>query len=157
GGNLIIADDFDPDLVVGVDLSPLALELAQPNLPNAGLVRADLNRGLPFADDTFDVATIFNVIYHEWVEDDAEALVEVARVLRHKGLVLITEPAFPILARAWDNAVMGIRRYRRPELIKHCQRAGLKTLFASYFTSFGFPILLALRVLKHVIGDSGPE
>jgi SAM-dependent methyltransferase len=155
GGNLIIADTFEPNLVVGVDLSPLALELARSNLPHARLVRADISRGLPFADATFDVATIFNVIYHDWVKDDGEALAEVARVLHHKGLLLITEPAFPILAREWDRAVMGVRRYRRPELIERCQQAGFKTLFASYFTSFGFPILLGLRALKRVLGDSG--
>ena len=157
GGNLFVADAFWPDLVVGVDFSPLALELAQSNLPQATLVRADISRGLPFAHAAFDVVTIFNVIYHSWVKDDREAFREVARVLRPKGLLLITEPAFPILAREWDKAVMGVRRYRRPELIAHCRQAGLKTLFASYFTSFGFPILLGLQALKKVVGNIGPE
>ena len=155
GGNLVIADTFQPDLVVGVDLSAHALELAQSNLPYPRLVRADLSRGLPFADAIFDVATIFNVIYHDWVKNDCEALAEVARVLRRKSLLLMTEPAFPILAREWDKSVMGVRRYRRRELIECCRQAGLKTLFASYFTSFGFPILLGLRALRRVIGDSG--
>jgi SAM-dependent methyltransferase len=157
GGNLMIADSFQPDLVVGVDLSPVALELAQSNLPHVKLVRADLSRGLPFPEGTFTVATVFNVIYHNWVKDDRDALAEVARVLRHKGLMLITEPAFPILSREWDNAVMGVRRYRRLQLIEYCRQAGFKTLFASYFTSFGFPILLGLRALKPVVGGTRPR
>src|SRR4029079_15548467 len=52
GGNLIVADAFRSGLVVGVDFSPLALELAQSNLSHAKLVRADISCGLPFAHAT---------------------------------------------------------------------------------------------------------
>jgi ubiquinone/menaquinone biosynthesis C-methylase UbiE len=150
GGNLEIAERFAPGMVIGVDISSLGLELAQSLFPRARLVSADISGGLPFTDAAFDVVTIFNVIYHGWVKDDGAALAEVARVLRPGGLLIITEPAFPLLAREWDKAVMGVRRYRRPELIDLCRRAGLSTLFASYFTSFGFPILLTLRALKRM-------
>ena len=150
GGNLSIADHFAPHLVVGVDLSALGLQLAQSLLPQSSLVRSDISRGLPFVNGAFDVVTIFNVICHEWVKDDGEALCEVARVLRPGGLLLITEPAFPVLAREWDKAVMGVRRYRRRQLVALCRRAGFKTLFASYFTSFGFPILLGMMALKRI-------
>ena len=147
---LSIADHFAPHLVVGVHFSPLGLQLAQSRFPKSRLVRSDISRGLPFVDGAFDVVTIFNVIYHGWVKDDGEALCEVARMLRPGGLLLITEPAFPVLAREWDKAVMGVRRYRRPQLVALCRRAGFKTLFASYFTSFGFPILLGMKALKRI-------
>ena len=150
GGNLGVANRFAPYLVVGADLSELGLELTHSVSPQATLVRSDISRGLPFGESTFDVVTIFNVLYHEWVEDDGRALCEVARILQVGGLLLITEPAFPILARQWDRAVMGARRYRRPELIALCQRAGLKVLFASYFTSFGFPILIGIMTLRRI-------
>ncbi len=153
GGNLRIADSFHPDISVGVDISDLALELAQSSSPRSSLVRADVSVGLPFADYSFDVVTIFNVIYHEWIKDDAQALVEVGRVMRPGGFLLITEPAFPILARDWDKAVMGARRYRRGQLVSLCERAGLRLQFSSYFTSFGFPILIASKILKRLRGS----
>lgn len=150
GGTLGIAKAFSPKVSVGLDISAHALELARRKLPHANLTRADLNDGLPFADASFDVVTIFNVLYHDWVVSDGKALCEVARILRHGGILLITEPAFPILTRTWDRAVMGVRRYRRPNLIELCRRAGLTTMFSSYFTSFGFPILLGARALSWI-------
>jgi SAM-dependent methyltransferase len=150
GGNLGIAEDFEAEMVIGTDLSQLALDLAQDKFPQARLVRADISGGLPFADNSFDVVTVFGLICHHWVKSDGAALAEVKRILRPGGMMLITEPAFPILSREWDKAVMAARRYRRHDLMELCRQAGLKPLFASYFTSFGFPILLGLRTLNRL-------
>jgi SAM-dependent methyltransferase len=150
GGNLGIADDFQAEMVIGTDLSELALDLAQAKFPQARLVRADISGGLPFADSSFDVVTVFGLICHHWVKSDRAALTEVRRILRPGGMMLITEPAFPILSREWDKAVMAARRYRRGELVALCRQAGLMPRFASYFTSFGFPILLGLRAFSRL-------
>jgi SAM-dependent methyltransferase len=152
GGNLIIAESFCPKAVVGLDVSPVALALAKIEFSHELLVRADINRSLPFPNQVFDVVTLFNVLYHDWVVDDRDALSEVSRVLRPGGLLLITEPAFPILSREWDNAVMGSRRYRGPQLVVLCRATGLEVKFWSYFTSFGFPILCALKIANKIVG-----
>src|SRR5215467_3581892 len=94
GGNLIISSEFRPRLTVGVDVSPIALELARTRAGNAVLVQADLNATLPFSSRRCDVVTIFNVLYHEWVVNEQSVLREVQRILRPQGLLLITEPAF---------------------------------------------------------------
>src|SRR5580658_4350650 len=65
GGNLALSESFAPRLAVGVDVSPLALSLARQKKPRARWVRADLNNPLPFGDTTFDVVTVFNVLYHD--------------------------------------------------------------------------------------------
>src|SRR5262249_14299183 len=150
GGNLDLLGDQDPDFVVGIDLSPVALELAvKKNLP-VRFVRADIGQTLPFADATFDLASSFNVLYHAWIGDESFVLAEVRRVLRPGGLLLATEPAFAILARRLDVVVMTRRRYRCREFAGLCRAAGLDVLFVSYFTSFGFPPILAMKLFNRL-------
>ncbi|HZQ01773.1 MAG TPA: class I SAM-dependent methyltransferase [Gemmataceae bacterium] len=145
GANLAMLDDMSPSQVVGVDLSPLALDLARRAQPAAKLVRADVNAPQPFLDRSFDLVTIYNVLYHRWVESELAVLREVRRVLAPGGLLLLTEPAFPALARGLDVKVMTRRRYVEREFDDLFAQAGLRPLFGSYFTSFGYPLLLAVK------------
>jgi ubiquinone/menaquinone biosynthesis C-methylase UbiE len=147
GGNLDMLAAIHPGLVVGIDLSRTALQLARETVPDARLVHADISRGLPFAGATFDIVTIFNVLYHRWIPDERAVLREVFRVLRPGGLLLLTEPAFTVLEREMDELAMGRRRYRLREIVSLCEAAGLYVELQSYFTSFGFPILLATKLL----------
>jgi SAM-dependent methyltransferase len=147
GGNLSIFREFNAELVVGSDISPIALELASTTEPRPLLVRADVNEQFPFRDATFDVVTIFDVLYHEWVDKDDDALLRVRNVMRPRGLLLVTEPAFKVLSRSVDRATMGKRRYSGAELCRMARRAGLEPLFVSYFLTFAFPIALASALL----------
>ncbi len=150
GGNLPLSESFGNSVAVGFDLSPLALSIARDKKPRARLIRGDLNNALPFADGTFDVVTVFNVLYHDWVKSEAKVVAEIARVLRPNGVLLITEPAFAILARQMDIAAMGRRRYRITDVARMCECAGLRIEHASYFTSFGFPLLLAMKFIRRL-------
>ncbi len=134
--------------VIGLDLSPLALELATMSQPGVCLVRADLNNPLPFREASFDLVTIYNVLYHQWIESEAAILREVRRILVPGGLVLLTEPAFPSLARGMDVAAMTRRRYLQSDFDALFAEAGIEPLFGNYFTSFGYPLLLAMKKLK---------
>src|SRR5579863_1380733 len=156
GGNLSMLDSFRPNLIVGVDISEIAIELARHNAPDARIVRADLNCSLPFANSTADVITIFNVLYHGWIANEGAVLREAARALRPGGLILVTEPAFTILAREMDDAGMARRRYRRRDLTEIFRRAGFNVKYAGYFTSFGFPLLLAMRLFRRVPSTRRP-
>jgi SAM-dependent methyltransferase len=151
GGNFAMLDVLRPALVTGVDLSAIALDFAQQHVPGAGLIRADITKGLPFASSAFDVVTIFNVLYHRWIPNETAVLGEVFRVLRPGGLVLITEPAFSVLKREMDEITMGRRRYRLDDIAALCTTVGLDTVFGSYFTSFGFPILMILKMANHLL------
>jgi SAM-dependent methyltransferase len=150
GGNLCMLNGLRPTLVVGADVSPLALMLARDHAPHTPLVRLDINRGLPFAGNSFDVVTIFNVLYHDWIHDREAVLAEAARILRPGGLALFTEPAFPALAREMDKIGMARRRFHRAAFATLCRDAGFDVLFSSYFTSFGFPMLLALKIMRRL-------
>jgi SAM-dependent methyltransferase len=147
GGNLSIFSSFAPRFVVGLDVSPIALQHARRKHPSAPLVRADLRRRLPFADASFNVVTIFNVLYHRWVEDEIAVLSDVRRILSPGGLLMATEPAFRAFERQMDTAAMTRRRYRIPEFAAMCARAELPVRFTSYFTSFGAPVVSLMKAL----------
>lgn len=153
GGNLTVAA-CSPRAVVGVDLSPIALRHARAKDPGARLVRADLNHPLPFADASIDAVTIFNVLYHQWIRDEGSILAEVHRILRPGGILLVTEPAFWAFARQMDEVVMTRRRYRIPEFAAMCRQANLDVRFASYFASFGAPVVLVMKTIDRWFGRS---
>ena len=157
GGNLALLDPLSPDLVVGVDISPIARGIAQRKAPHAGLVGADIAKPLPFADSTFDVVTVFNVLYHAWVKSEAAVLAEAARTMRRGALFLATEPAFAVLEREMDEIAMTRRRYRSKEFAGLCAAAGFDILYTGYFTSFGFPLLLGLNWLGKLHGSRASE
>jgi len=148
GQNLRFLEQLRPSLTVGVDVSPIALSFARKACPACQLVRLDVNRTLPFPDNSFDVATIFNVLYHAWIKSDLDILKEARRVLKSDGLLLVTEPAFQTLAREVDIVDMAARRYRLKPFVELLRAAGFEMLFANYFTSFGAPIIFAMKALK---------
>lgn len=150
GGNLGLLDAINPSLVLGLDVSPIALNIARTKRPRTLLVRADVSRVLPFYDATFDTVTAFNVLCHSWIESDTAVIGEIARVLRPGGVFLLTEPAFSILSREMDVAAMARRRYRCREIVDMCRSANLQPRLASYFTSFGFPLLLAWKLVAEL-------
>jgi SAM-dependent methyltransferase len=148
GQNLGLLDSLRPSRVVGLDLSPIALELARKAHPHCQLVRCDINEGMPIAESSFDIATIFNVLYHDWIKSELTVLKEVGRMLSTGGLLLITEPAFPSLARELDTAVMTRRRYRLRAFVDLLQAADFEIVFSNYFTSFGVPLIFATKAVK---------
>lgn len=148
GQNLGLLDHFNPTRVVGIDISPIALELARTAHPQADLIKANINDRLPFRDEVFDAATIFGVVCSEWVDSDVAVLRETRRVLRPDGLLLITEPAFPALFREMDVVGMVKRRYRLRQFVEMLQSASLDVVLSSYFTGVGAPIILAMKAMR---------
>lgn len=133
--------------VVGVDLSPDALEFVRERRHSVVPVRASVE-ALPFPPEAFDVVIAVTVAYT--VADDIAAVRELARVIRRGGAVLMLEPAFASLRRAHDSTVHGRRRYRRAELSDLLTAAGLHVERATYAYSFLAPPALGLAVADRV-------
>ncbi|MBZ9668691.1 class I SAM-dependent methyltransferase [Mesorhizobium sp. ES1-3] len=74
--------------IVTLDLDP-ELGKHQPDWARSTFVCGDAC-DLPFPDDSFDVATLFDVLEH--IEDDRSAAQEALRVVRPGGYVLVSTP-----------------------------------------------------------------
>lgn len=80
--------------VVGLDSSPVALELSHRRLEEEGLIaqaeliRADMTK-IPYPDGSFDAAIAIAAIYHGTLSQVRQAVSEIHRVLRPGGWALI--------------------------------------------------------------------
>jgi ubiquinone/menaquinone biosynthesis C-methylase UbiE len=97
-----ILDRLPDARVTGVDFSPRMLRVARRYLARSGkdvaLVQADAAR-LPFADDTFDVATGHSFLY--LTPDPAAILREAGRVVRPGGACVFLEPSADAPRLGW--------------------------------------------------------
>jgi 2-polyprenyl-3-methyl-5-hydroxy-6-metoxy-1,4-benzoquinol methylase len=93
----------------GSDLVEYPLRVAHEFAPEVRLTQSDLNQGLPFADNSFDVILLSEVIEH--VRDAGHVLGECLRVLDWEGAIALTTPNlwdarrlfFPLLGRVWSG------------------------------------------------------
>lgn len=125
--------------VVGVDVSPEAIDIARRQYGPAGIdfICSDGGR-LPFDDARFDIVTCFQVIEH--IVDLEQFLGEIQRVVRPGGKVIFTTPNGPLRlhpgTRPWN--LFHVREYSAEEL---------KNLLGRYF---GKVELLGLFAVKPV-------
>jgi SAM-dependent methyltransferase len=139
--------------VVALDASDDAIRFAS-RRAGLKLVRGDV-AALPFASESFDVVTSFDVIYHLNVRDDEAALAEIGRTLKDEGTVLVRVPAFDRLRSRHDAAVHTRQRYGKRELVERMRRAGLEPVFVTYANCFLFPVAVLRRALESPSSNVG--
>lgn len=101
-----------------LDLSPLVVARL---IAGGGIARTGEITALPFADDSFQLVTAFDVIEH--VEDDQLVFGELTRILKPDGRLVFSVPLHPAHWTAFDDYVGHARRYE-PD--------ALRTLIASH-------------------------
>ncbi len=137
--------------VVGIDLAWDALHPARGRGLEGNLARASVEH-LPFASGVFDVATCFEVLYHLGVGNDAVALVELRRVLRPAGLLLLRLPAHDWLRGEHDRLVHTRHRYSRAEVIAKLGLAGFEVEQVSWANTLLFLPAVAKRLTERQNG-----
>jgi SAM-dependent methyltransferase len=141
--------------VVGLDFSDEALGFCRRRgLPH--LARGSVER-LPFADESFDLLTSFDVLYHMGVEDDRLALGEFRRVLKPGGLLLLRLPAYDWLRGAHDVAVHTRHRYSREELARKLRDADFQIQKLTYANTLLFPIAALKRMVEGTERSRRPD
>src|SRR3954452_13936037 len=128
--------------------------------PDPEAVRFCLERGLErvrqgtpppllFRDDAFDLVTALDVLEH--VDDDVALLREIRRVIRPGGAALLTVPAYEFLWGAQDEISHHRRRYTARVLRERMEGAGLAVHRLTYFNSFLFPTIAAVRIGRRLL------
>jgi len=143
GANLAALRQFGR--VCGVDVSPLALNLARTR-GLSHLVKGSVLQ-LPVHAESVDLVLSIDVLYHVWVEDDLAALKEYYRVLRRGGWLIVHVAAHEWLRGSHDEVVMTRHRYTLKELVNRIESAGFRVRRQTYRNAFVFPLVLLGRVL----------
>ena len=102
---------------------------------------------LPFESGRFDLVTVLDVLEH--VEDDAAMVHELQRLLKPGGTLLVSVPAYRFLWGAQDEIAHHRRRYVAGELRALLRAAGLDVVRLSYFNTFLFAPIAAIRLSRH--------
>jgi ubiquinone/menaquinone biosynthesis C-methylase UbiE len=110
---------------------------------------------LPFADGTFALITSFDVLYHEQVGSDLQALREFYRICRPGGSLMLTDSALPVLHSQHDEAYHTSRRYMARELRDKVTQVGFHIEKLSYVNTFLFPVVFAVRLWKRHFHRNG--
>ena len=101
---------------------------------------------LPFADAAFAAIVSADVLCHRDV-DDRRALAEFHRCLASNGILILNLPAYSWLMSRHDVAVYNARRYTRGGVVALLRAAGFQPLFAGYWNTLLFPLMVATRKL----------
>lgn len=134
--------------VYGIDVSELAVEYCKKRgLPN---VTVDDLAKLSFPNEQFDVVIALDVLEH--IENDAQAVIEIKRVLKPGGTVIIFVPAFMSLWGEADEMGRHFRRYQKPELLKRLGDGGFTVVRSSYFNTILFLPIFLVRYISRTFG-----
>ena len=134
--------------VSGIELNDDAAELARRR--GLGDVHVGRLEELPWDDGAFDLITCLDVIEH--VPDDVTALVELRRVARPGGWLLVTVPAYQALWSRHDEANHHFRRYSRSMLRGAARSAGWQIERVSSFNSLLLAPAAAVRLAQRRMG-----
>jgi ubiquinone/menaquinone biosynthesis C-methylase UbiE len=123
----LIASEFAPSRLVAFDLMPKQIALAKRCGLNADIFVGDMTH-VELPNRTFDAVFIFGVLHH--IPNWRDALREMARVLRPKGVLLVEEPQV---------------RFSWPQFEQGMGDAGLEILERSQILAQGFQSYLSKK------------
>jgi SAM-dependent methyltransferase len=115
----------------------------------------DVNDGLPFADETFDLVWCSEVIEH--LVDPAKSIEEMERVTKAGGDIVITTPnSYALLFRVL--AVFGLtpQRIQRPDHLHFFGEPDIRRLFPNADIYGFFPYALVKYTIKRGVGHLSP-
>lgn len=116
------------------------------------IFRADFHT-LPIRSESFDLVTAIDVLEH--LADDRKAIVELHRIMRPGGLLIVSVPAFQFLWGDHDTIYGHHRRYTTGEVRERLEAAGFQMKKLSYFEPLFLAPLYVFRNLKKLFVKGG--
>ncbi|MGV3638637.1 MAG: class I SAM-dependent methyltransferase [Flavobacteriales bacterium] len=142
GGNLkAIARAFPDARLHGLDIAEQACAFTRTKT-GAEVVVGSVD-ALPYTDGRFDVLVSADVLGYR-IDVDA-AMAGFYRVLRPGGVAVINLAAYQWMLSYHDRAVGQVRRYTRGEVVALLRRHGFQPIFASYWNTLLFPLMVIRR------------
>jgi SAM-dependent methyltransferase len=145
GGLLTRLSADAPDAaLVGVEYAPAAAATARAKSGRS--IAVGTVNALPFRDGAFGAMFSMDVLCHRGV-DERRALAEAHRCLAPGGMLIVNLPAYRWMLSAHDERVHNARRYTRGEVAEMLGRAGFARVWASYWNTLLFPVMVLKRKL----------
>ena len=101
----------------------------------------------------FDLVVALDVLEH--IDDDLAALRSMHGMLKQRGSVIVTVPAYRFLWSVHDERLHHKRRYRSAELARKMEAAGFRITHRAYFNSLLFPAVVPVRLLDRILKGVG--
>ncbi|MBX2971862.1 MAG: class I SAM-dependent methyltransferase [Flavobacteriales bacterium] len=144
GGTLkAIARRFPQAALHGIDIAQQACDFT--HAKTGAAVTVGSVDALPYADASFDALVSCDVLGYR-IDVDA-AIAGFHRVLRPGGLCVINLAAYQWMLSYHDRAVGQVRRYTRTEAVALLRGHGFRPIFASYWNTLLFPLMVLRRKL----------
>lgn len=153
GGNIgALSNDYR---AIGIDTSPDAIELARARFPRAQFVLGRAPDDLGPAAGEASVFLLMDVLEH--VRDDFWLFSELLNAATPGAHFLITVPADPGLWSEHDESHLHYRRYNRERLAHLWRGQPVTTLGLSYFNSWLYRPIQAVRAINRLRGKASGE
>ena len=152
GGNLPLLRRFGSVEALEPDAESRSYVTARLGVPVAD---GRLPDGLPYAPGAFDAVCGFDVLEH--VEEDAASARKLAELVGPGGYLVATVPAYRWMWSRHDELHHHRRRYTKDEFEALFREAGLKVVKSSYFNTLLFPLAVAARLAKRLLGLKGED
>jgi len=129
----------------GVDSHPNAIKFAkQRNI----IVKKGSIAKLPYASKSFDVVLCVDVLYHRSIVNDDEAMIELKRVMKPGGTLIIRVPAHRFLYSNHDSFVFAKKRYEYNAFRKLLIKSGLSISYYGYMNLLLFLPTYIKRIVE---------
>jgi SAM-dependent methyltransferase len=112
---------------------------------------------VPFAAETFDIVTSFDVLYCLETAVERAAVGEMWRVLKPGGSLVVNVAGMPVLRGNHSVLSAELRRYSRPSLRALVEQAGFSVERLTYTNAVLFPITLGVRLAQRLVGLAAEE
>ncbi len=133
--------------VTGLEIDGRPLKIARQR--GYEVEQFDATKPMPFAANTFEAITAFDVIEHN--QDDMAILRDSYRILKPGGHIIITVPAFMWLWSHNDDLNAHVRRYAEWELRRKMAMAGFEVGRVTFNNFFVFPLVAMLILLRRAL------
>lgn len=137
--------------IKGLDVEEAALDFCRRRGEN--LLTLASATDLPFAAESFDLVTSFDVLVQIPGEGaDEKAIAEMLRVLRPGGVAFVRVAAYSWMRSGHDEALNTQRRYNLSEISQKLENAGFTVLRKTYANNLPFPLAFVRRQIFKRVG-----
>jgi len=144
--------------IIGIEPNKEAVEFAKKNVRGAKFLQVSALK-IPLAEEYADIVLLFDVLEHLPKNKEKNALQEIYRILKKRGVLLLSSPYSHLLANILDPAwYFGHRHYSKEQISEVLSKTGFKVeklkVKGSIFSCF---YLWWFYLLKRITGNPLPR